>query len=113
MTQPDGPVAKLASKASTLAFPLERSIKVALVEDQTKARENWPRLINSFSDLTCVCSCESAEEALAIIPQKLPDVVLMDIFLPRRSGIECTARLKALLPNLQIVMFTAVEDQKL
>jgi hypothetical protein len=72
MTQPDDMVAKLANKASTFAFPLELPVKVALVEDQTKARENSTWLINSFSDFTCVCSCESAEEALAIIPEKLP-----------------------------------------
>lgn len=88
-------------------------IKVALVEDQAKARENWSRLINSFPEFQCVCSCISAEEALATIPKHNPDVVLMDIFLPRISGIECTARLKVLLPEIQVVMLTAMEDQEL
>ena len=37
----------------------------------------------------------------------------MDIFLPRMSGIECTARLKALLPQTQIVILTAMDDQEL
>ncbi|MGC3959752.1 MAG: response regulator transcription factor [Verrucomicrobiota bacterium] len=84
-----------------------------MIEDQAKARENWTRLINSFPEFQCVCSCVSAEEALATIPQNNPDVVLMDIFLPRISGIECTARLKVLLPEVQIVMLTAMEDQEL
>jgi len=86
---------------------------VALVEDQTTMRENWTRLINSFPDFTCVCACVSAEEALADIPRAKPDVVLMDIFLPRMSGIECTARLKMKLPDLQIVMLTAMDNQEL
>ncbi len=54
-----------------------------------------------------------AEEALEIIPGKLPDVVLMDIFLPRMSGIECTARLKAQMPDIQIVILTAMDNQEL
>lgn len=104
---------KLAGVKSARNSAAHRPIRIALVENQAKIRESWVRRINAFPDLACVCACGSAEEALAIIPQKLPDVVLMDVFLPRRSGIECTARLKAQLPNLQIVMFTALEHSEL
>jgi len=83
------------------------------VEDQGKVRENWVSLINSFPDFICVCACVSAEDALLNIPQVVPDVVLMDIFLPRMSGIECTARLKAKMPDIQIVMLTAMDNQEL
>jgi len=88
-------------------------VKVAFVEDQPKVRESWIRLINSFPDFTCVCACKTGEEAVRVIPQMRPDVVLMDIFLPRMSGIECTFRLKALLPQTQIVILTAMDDQEL
>jgi DNA-binding NarL/FixJ family response regulator len=92
---------------------LKRQLKVALVEDQPEVRESWIKLINSFADFACVCACGSGEEALRMIPQETPDVVLMDIFLPRMSGIECTVRLKALLPQTQIVILTAMADQEL
>ena len=88
-------------------------LKVALVEDQPKVRESWIRLINSHADFSCVCACATGEEALRIIPLERPDAVLMDIFLPRMSGIECTARLKELLPQTQIVILTAMDDQEL
>ena len=91
----------------------KRPIKVALVEDQPKVRDSWIKLINSFPDFDCICACVSGEEALRLIPQEQPDVVLMDIFLPRMSGIECTVRLKALLPQTQIVILTAMDDQEL
>jgi DNA-binding NarL/FixJ family response regulator len=91
----------------------KRPIKVALVEDQPKVRESWTKLINSFPDFVCICACNTGEEALRIIPQEQPDVVLMDIFLPRMSGIECTVRLKELLPQSQIVILTAMDDQEL
>jgi DNA-binding NarL/FixJ family response regulator len=88
-------------------------VKIALVEDQPKVRESWIRLINSLTDFSCECACASGEEALRVIPQQQPDAVLMDIFLPRMSGIECTARLKDLLPQTQIVILTAMDDQEL
>ena len=88
-------------------------LRIALVEDQREIRENWQRLIESFPDFKCVCTCATAEEALRVVAESRPDVVLMDIYLPRMSGIECTARLKALLPRIQIVILTAVDDDEL
>ena len=102
-----------ASSSHAGESPRKKSLKVALVEDQPKVRESWIKLINSFPDFTCICACTTGEEAIRLIPQETPDVVLMDIFLPRMSGIECTVRLKALLPEVQIVILTAMDDQEL
>ena len=88
-------------------------IRVALVEDQRDTRESWSRLISSFPDFECVCTCSSAEEALKVIPIEQPDVILMDVFLPRMSGIECTARLKAANPKTPIVMLTASDEDEI
>jgi DNA-binding NarL/FixJ family response regulator len=82
--------------------------RIALVEDKRGIREQWASLIDSFADLKCVCACASAEDALRDIPPANPDVVLMDIFLPRMSGIVCTARLKHAMPGLKIMMLTGV-----
>jgi DNA-binding NarL/FixJ family response regulator len=87
--------------------------KIVLVEDKPGVRDSWVKLINSLPGFSCVQACASGEDALRVIPSLKPDVVLMDIFLPRMSGIECTARLKLALPNLQILMLTAVEDDEL
>jgi DNA-binding NarL/FixJ family response regulator len=100
-------------KAEAGPEPSKAKAKVALVEDQHEVAENWIRLINSFPEFSCVCNCISAEEALREIPVVQPDIVLMDIFLPRMSGIECTARLKALLPDTQIIILTAMNDREL
>lgn len=85
--------------------------RVALVEDQKEIRERWSRLLETFGDFKCVCACASGEEALREIPAVRPDVILMDIFLPRMSGIECTARLKELLPETRILILTASDDE--
>jgi DNA-binding NarL/FixJ family response regulator len=50
---------------------------------------------------------------LRIIPVEKPDVILMDVFLPRMSGIECTSRLKAQLPHIPIVMLTASDEDEI
>jgi len=105
---------KKITKVSPVAtWSAKSPLKVALVEDQPRVRENWTRLLNSFPDLNCICICKTGEEALRLIPEAAPDVVLMDIFLPRMSGIECTSRLKALLPETQIVILTAMDDEEL
>lgn len=91
----------------------ETPLRVVLVEDQRDTRESWSRLISSFPDFTCICSCATAEEALKIIPELKPDVILMDVFLPRMSGIECTSRLKVALPKTPIVMLTASDEDEI
>jgi DNA-binding NarL/FixJ family response regulator len=113
MTPPSVKITKLKKENRSADAASKRRIKVALVEDQPKARESWIKLIDSFPDFMCACACATGEEALRVIPVESPNVVLMDIFLPRMSGIECTVRLKALLPETQIVILTAMDDQEL
>ena len=88
-------------------------LRVALVEDQRDTRESWRQLISSFPEFTCVCACATGEEALQTIPGVKPDVILMDIFLPRMSGIECTSRIKTVLPKTPIVMLTASDEDEM
>jgi DNA-binding NarL/FixJ family response regulator len=106
MSQP----ANIRSPADALASACK---KIALVEDQRDTRESLIRLLETFTELKCVCVCASGEEALKQIPPTQPDVVLMDIFLPRMSGIECTARLKDLLPDARILILTASDDEEM
>lgn len=113
MTPPSDKITKPAKDSHWTEPTSKRRIKVALVEDQPKVRDSWIKLINSFPDFACICACATGEEALRTIPTQSPDVVLMDIFLPRMSGIECTVRLKALLPQTQIIILTAMDDQEL
>jgi DNA-binding NarL/FixJ family response regulator len=113
MIPPSSKITKSANEGRPAEPPRRLPIKIALVEDQPKARASWTNLINSFSDFTCVCACASGEEAVRILPPVRPDVVLMDLFLPRMSGIECTVRLKAVLPQTQIVILTAMNDEEL
>ena len=86
------------------------AISVAIVEDNTEVRRNISRFIDGAPGFRCACACASAEEALRVIPKSPPDVVLMDIQLPRMSGIACTASLKKALPSVPVMMLTVYED---
>lgn len=85
-------------------------IKVGIVEDSTGVRKTLQALLDDTPGFACVCACDSGEDALKKIPKVLPDVVLMDLHLPNLSGIETTARLKQVLPNLNIIMITVYAD---
>jgi DNA-binding NarL/FixJ family response regulator len=86
------------------------TIKVAIVEDDAEIREGLAVLINGSSGYRCVATFPDGEHALAALPSLSPDVVLMDIHLPKMSGIECTEKLKTKHPDLQIMMLTVYED---
>jgi DNA-binding NarL/FixJ family response regulator len=88
-------------------------IKVSIVEDDNRIRESLAVLIDGGENIRCISTHATAEEAVAQIPLKKPDVVLMDINLPKMSGIECVRKLKTLLPKLQILMLTMYEDDDL
>jgi DNA-binding NarL/FixJ family response regulator len=85
---------------------------VAVVEDNSRLRKQLLEILENIKDIECVGAFGSAEEALTEIPRVKPDVVLMDIKLPRMSGIQCVAQLKKLLPALQVIMVTVYEDSE-
>ena len=99
-------VSATASPKSEGALP----ITVAVVEDNAKVRRNLERLINRAPGFQCVCACADGVEALRVLPGQEPRVVLLDIQMPKMSGVECASRLKAVLPSVQIIMLTVYED---
>jgi len=86
---------------------------VAIVEDNAVMRKSFRQWIDGASGFRCVFDCATAEEAIAEIPRFRPDVVLMDIHLPGESGIVCTARLKEVLPAVQVIMVTVYRNHEL
>jgi DNA-binding NarL/FixJ family response regulator len=94
------------SNASLRAAP----IRVAVVEDDDGIRASLADILGRSAACRLVGSCATAESALASLPQLAPDVVLMDINLPRMDGIECLRRLKEEMPSTQFIMVTVYGD---
>ena len=90
-------------------------VRVALVEDNATLRRRFVERFRFFEDIELVLASGSGEEflqALATLPQeRQPQVVLMDIELPGISGIETTARLKKLHPEIDVMMQTVFENE--
>lgn len=85
-------------------------VRVSVVEDDPVVREQLAYQLNRAHGFTCLSSHRTAEAALAEIPTHQPDVVLMDINLPRMNGVDCVRELKRRLPKTQFVMVTVYED---
>lgn len=84
--------------------------KVIIVEDKTWLRENLEEEINRHPQLRCLKTYPTAELALDDIRNVEPDVVIMDINLPKMDGVECVRRIKALRPELRCMMLTVYEE---
>lgn len=86
------------------------TIQVAIVEDRRETRDMLYALINGSEGYVCTAAFENAEEAIAQMPALKPDVVLMDIHLPGKSGIDCVVKLKPQMQDTQFIMCTLLED---
>ncbi|HWX22870.1 MAG TPA: response regulator transcription factor [Candidatus Binatia bacterium] len=87
-------------------------IKVAIVEDDEGIRTSLTALIRRAPTLKLIGDYPDAETALQGIPRRPPEVVLMDINLPRMNGMECVRQLKTALPAVQFLMLTVYEDSE-
>jgi DNA-binding NarL/FixJ family response regulator len=85
-------------------------IQVALVEDDDEIRANLTYMIGHSPSFRLAGSYADAESALADLPRRKPEVVLMDINLPGADGVECVRQLKGKMPKVQFIMLTVYED---
>jgi len=88
-------------------------IRVALVDDHTLVREGLKKILALESDISVVGETGSAEEALDLVYRVTPDVLLLDISLPGRSGLDILQDLKVRVPDMGILMLTMHPEQML
>jgi DNA-binding NarL/FixJ family response regulator len=85
-------------------------IRVLLADDHHIVREGIRQLLESASDLQVVAEAGDGEEAQALIEQHKPDVAVLDIQMPKISGIEVTRWVRAHLPEVGVLILTAYDD---
>lgn len=87
-------------------------IRVFVVEDQTKILKNQLKLLEGVKDIQIVGTALSGEAALEEVAKANPDVLLLDLGLPRMSGIDVTRALKASSPKIEILIFTVFDEEE-
>ena len=89
-------------------------ISVLLVDDQTLVRQGIRSLLALTPDIRVVAEASDGEEALAALPRVSPDVVLLDVRMPRKSGLEVLAAMRARAPSTPspppVVLLTTFDD---
>ncbi len=88
------------------------TIALLLVDDHAVVRSGLKMLLGSEPDVEIAGEASTAAEAIEAAAQVNPDVILMDIGLPDRSGIEATREIKKRFPKVAIVALTIHEDQE-
>jgi len=89
-----------------------RKITVSLVEDDPGVRASLAKMIDGAPGFHCQAAYPDGPTALKQIPTHRPDVVLMDINLPGMLGTECVQRLKAIAPDVPVLMLTVYDDSE-
>jgi len=88
----------------------KRSFKLMIVDDSNIMRRRIERSQN-FEELEVVGSAGNGVEALELFKKTDPDVVTMDLTMPRMDGIECIGKLVALKPAVRILVISALADK--
>lgn len=89
-----------------------KKIRISIIEDNNKVTENIKNLFYQSTEFTLIESYPSAIEAILKIGKNPPDIVILDIGLPGKSGIDALDELKTLLPKAKFVMYTVFEDEE-
>jgi DNA-binding NarL/FixJ family response regulator len=85
-------------------------ISICIIEDIPEIQKGLQAIID-IDNRFCLLKCFSnAEDAITQLPQLVPNIVITDINLPGKSGIECVQQIKEMVPAIQFIMFTIYED---
>ena len=85
------------------------TIRILLVEDHVVVRQGTRQLLEREQDLEVIGEAGDGEEAVRLASQLKPDVIIMDVAMPKLSGIEATKQIKALLPLTIVLVLTGYD----
>jgi DNA-binding NarL/FixJ family response regulator len=89
-----------------------KNIQILLADDHVVLRESLRKSLEAHPGFTVVGEAGDGEEAVLLASKLKPDVIVMDISMPRVNGIEATKRIKEILPSSQILILTAYDYEQ-
>jgi NarL family two-component system response regulator LiaR len=87
-------------------------IRIVLAEDHVLVREGIRDLLQQERDIEVVGEAEDGEEAVQLVNKLKPDLVLLDIAMPKLNGIEATKRIKTEQPRVSVLVLTAYDNEE-
>ncbi len=84
-------------------------MKILIVDDNAQVRRIIRYAVRALA--TKIIECSDGDEVLALYAQHLPDIVLMDIHMPRVDGLTATRHLKAQAPEANVIIVTDIDDE--
>jgi DNA-binding NarL/FixJ family response regulator len=87
-------------------------ITVAVVDDQQLVREGLATMLRLMPEVEVVGTASDGDEALALLRERDPEIVLMDLRMPRCDGVEATRRVHAEHPGTQVIVLTTYADDE-
>jgi DNA-binding NarL/FixJ family response regulator len=85
-------------------------IRVAVADDQTAVREALALMLDLLDDIEVVGTAGDGDQAVALVAEQAPQVVLMDLRMPRTDGVAATERIRAEHPGTHVVVLTTYSD---
>jgi len=89
-----------------------RIIRVVVVDDHPFFRKGLRDVLSTEPDIEVIAECDNGQQALELLMQITPDVVLMDVNLPGLNGLQVTRRLKSRRPEINVIILTAYDDEE-
>jgi two-component system response regulator DegU len=83
---------------------------IVIVEDHDVFREFVSKKLHSLNSSCTVIEAQNAEEGLSLVKTMEPDIVIVDIRLPKMSGIELTRKIKELVPKTNVIILSLYDD---
>jgi DNA-binding NarL/FixJ family response regulator len=87
------------------------TLRVMIADDHALFRRGLEMVLEKEPDIDVVGEAHDGQQAVDRAQELMPDVVLMDVRMPRRSGIEATQRIKEVLPHVQIIVLTNSDEE--
>ena len=91
---------------------VNNKIRIMLVDDHDMVRRGMAVFLQALPDMELVGEAADGTEAIELVDQIQPDVILMDVMMPEMGGIEATRRIKTRYPAVQVLMLSSSKDEE-